>query len=91
LAQAAELLAPGGRLVVVSFHSLEDRIVKRFMARASGRAPGASRHDPANFAERVAPKFKLLTGSAKAPDAAEIRANPRARSAKLRAMERLAA
>jgi 16S rRNA (cytosine1402-N4)-methyltransferase len=90
LAQAAELLAPGGRLVVVSFHSLEDRIVKRFMARASGRAPGASRHDPASFAEMAAPKFRLLTGSAKAPDAAEIRANPRARSAKLRAMERLA-
>jgi 16S rRNA (cytosine1402-N4)-methyltransferase len=90
LAQAAELLAPGGRLVVVSFHSLEDRIVKRFMARASGRAPGASRHDPASFAATALPKFKLLTGGAKAPDAAEIRANPRARSAKLRAMERLA-
>ena len=90
LAQAAELLAPGGRLVVVSFHSLEDRIVKRFMAKASGRAPGASRHDPASFAEMAAPKFRLLTGSAKAPDAAEIGANPRARSAKLRAMERLA-
>jgi 16S rRNA (cytosine1402-N4)-methyltransferase len=90
LAQAAELLTPGGRLVVVSFHSLEDRIVKRFMARASGRAPGASRHDPASFAATASPKFKLLTGSAKAPDAAEVRANPRARSAKLRAMERLA-
>jgi 16S rRNA (cytosine1402-N4)-methyltransferase len=90
LAQAAELLAPGGRLVVVSFHSLEDRIVKRFMARASGRAPGASRHDPASFAATALPKFKLLTGGAKAPEAAEIRANPRARSAKLRAMERLA-
>jgi 16S rRNA (cytosine1402-N4)-methyltransferase len=90
LAQAAEMLAPGGRLVVVSFHSLEDRIVKRFMARASGRAPGASRHDPASFAATASPKFKLLTGGAKAPDAAEVRANPRARSAKLRAMERLA-
>jgi 16S rRNA (cytosine1402-N4)-methyltransferase len=90
LAQAAEMLAPGGRLVVVSFHSLEDRIVKRFMANASGRAPGASRHDPASFAATASPKFKLLTGGAKAPDAAEVRANPRARSAKLRAMERLA-
>jgi 16S rRNA (cytosine1402-N4)-methyltransferase len=91
LTQAAALLAPGGRLVVVSFHSLEDRIVKRFMARASGRAPGASRYDPASFSETATPKFRLLTGSAKAPDAAEVKANPRARSAKLRAMERLAA
>jgi 16S rRNA (cytosine1402-N4)-methyltransferase len=91
LQQAAEILTPGGRLVVVSFHSLEDRIVKRFMAKASGRAPGASRHDPASFSDMAAPKFRLLTGSPKAPDAAEIRANPRARSAKLRAMERLAA
>jgi 16S rRNA (cytosine1402-N4)-methyltransferase len=91
LAQAAELLAPGGRLVVVSFHSLEDRIVKRFMAKASGRAPGASRHDPASFSAVASPKFRLLTGGAKAPDAAEIRTNPRARSAKLRAMERVAA
>jgi 16S rRNA (cytosine1402-N4)-methyltransferase len=91
LAQAAALLTPGGRLVVVSFHSLEDRIVKRFMAKASGRAPGASRYDPASFAPASSPKFRLLTASAKAPDGAEIRTNPRARSAKLRALERLAA
>jgi len=91
LTQAAELLTPGGRLVVVSFHSLEDRIVKRFMAKAAGRAPGASRYDPASFSEAASPKFRLLTGSAKGPDAAEVKANPRARSAKLRAMERLAA
>jgi 16S rRNA (cytosine1402-N4)-methyltransferase len=91
LMQAAELLNPGGRLVVVSFHSLEDRIVKRFMAAATGRAPGSSRHDPASMMTNAAPKFRLLTGSAKAPDAAEVKANPRARSAKLRAMERLAA
>jgi len=91
LTQAAALLAPGGRLVVVSFHSLEDRIVKRFMAQATGRAGGASRHDPASLISAEAPKFRLLTSNGQVPDAAEIRANPRARSARLRAMERLAA
>jgi 16S rRNA (cytosine1402-N4)-methyltransferase len=89
LSQAAALLAPGGRLVVVSFHSLEDRIVKRFMAQAAGRAGGASRHDPASLLNTAAPKFRLLTSFV--PEPAEIRANPRARSARLRAMERLAA
>jgi 16S rRNA (cytosine1402-N4)-methyltransferase len=91
LAQAADLLTPGGRLVVVSFHSLEDRIVKRFMAQATGRAAGASRHDPASLAASPAPKFRLLTGRPQLPEADEIRQNPRARSAKLRAMERFAA
>ncbi len=91
LAQAAELLTPGSRLVVVSFHSLEDRIVKRFMAQASGRAGGASRHDPASLVVEAAPKFRLLTGGPLTPEAGEIRRNPRARSARLRAMERLAA
>jgi 16S rRNA (cytosine1402-N4)-methyltransferase len=91
LEQAAALLAPGGRLVVVSFHSLEDRAVKRFFAAASGRAPGASRHDPASFQHVAAPQFRLLTGSPKTASADEVRRNPRARSAKLRAMERLAA
>jgi 16S rRNA (cytosine1402-N4)-methyltransferase len=90
LAQAASLLNPGGRLVVVSFHSLEDRIVKRFFAGASGRAPGASRHDPASLSAAAAPKFRLLTGSPVVPGDEEMRRNPRARSAKLRAMERLA-
>jgi 16S rRNA (cytosine1402-N4)-methyltransferase len=85
------LLSPGGRLVVVSFHSLEDRVVKRFMAQATGRAGGASRHDPASLISAEVPKFRLLTSNGQVPDAAEIRANPRARSARLRAMERLAA
>jgi 16S rRNA (cytosine1402-N4)-methyltransferase len=92
LAQSAAMLDPGGRLVVVSFHSLEDRIVKQYMARLSGRGPGVSRHDPAGFIQEVAkPKFKLLTGSPVGAAGEETRANPRARSAKLRAMERLAA
>jgi len=90
LAQAAALLTPGARLVAVSFHSLEDRIVKRFMALASGRAAGASRHDPASLVAVAAPKFRLLTGGPQMPEAEEIRRNPRARSARLRAMERLA-
>ena len=91
LAQAASMLSPGGRLVVVSFHSLEDRIVKRFMADAAGRTPGASRHAPASMQPTAKPRFKLLTGSPVTASEVEARANPRARSAKLRAIERLAA
>lgn len=90
LAAAAALLAPGGRLVVVSFHSLEDRIVKRFMAARTGREGLASRHDPAALMARAAPEFRLLTPRAIRPGAAELARNPRARSAKLRAMERIA-
>lgn len=90
LAAAAALLAPGGRLVVVSFHSLEDRIVKRFMAARTGREGQASRHDPAALMARAAPEFRLLTPRAVRPGAAELARNPRARSARLRAMERIA-
>jgi 16S rRNA (cytosine1402-N4)-methyltransferase len=89
LAAAAQLLAPGGRLVVVAFHSLEDRIAKRFMAEAAGRGTGASRHDPGALAARTAPRFRLLTPRALRPTEAETRDNPRARSARLRALERL--
>lgn len=91
LEQAARLLAPGGRLVVVSFHSLEDRIVKQFMVEAAGRTPAPSRHDPRGLAMRPAARFRLLTARPLRPGAAEIAANPRARSARLRAMERGAA
>ena len=91
LAQAAALLAPGGRLVVVSFHSGEDRIVKRFMADAAGRQPAPSRHDPGGLTGRPAPGFSLLTARAGRPTDAEIALNPRARSARLRAIQRLSA
>jgi 16S rRNA (cytosine1402-N4)-methyltransferase len=96
LDQAARLLAPGGRLVVVSFHSLEDRPVKRFMAEAAGRLPAPSRHDPAALQAHGpggarAAAFRLLGNGAEKPGAAEVAANPRARSARLRAMQRLEA
>ncbi len=89
LTQAAALLSPGGRLVVVSFHSLEDRLVKRFMVAAAGRTPGPSRHDPRGLTDRKAAEFALLTARAERPSAAEAAANPRARSARLRALSRL--
>jgi len=87
LAAAERLLAPGGRLAVVSFHSLEDRRVKDFMRRRSGLAPGASRHQP-DRPERPAPSFRLLSRRVIRPDAAEVAHNPRARAARLRAAER---
>jgi 16S rRNA (cytosine1402-N4)-methyltransferase len=85
LAAAETVLKPGGRLVVVAFHSLEDRIVKNFLADRSRRA-GASRHLPE--AVQQAPSFRLLTSRPVIANAAEVAANPRARSAKLRAAER---
>ncbi len=91
LDQAVSLLAPGGRLVVVSFHSLEDRIVKRFMTETSGRTPSPSRHDPRGLLARETSDFRLLTPRAIRPGDAETQANPRARSARMRALQRLEA
>jgi 16S rRNA (cytosine1402-N4)-methyltransferase len=85
LAAAERVLKPAGRLVVVSFHSLEDRIVKTFLAGRS-RAPASSRHRPQMIA--APPTFRVLTRRPETPDEAEIATNPRARSAKLRAAER---
>lgn len=84
---AERLLKPGGRLAVVTFHSLEDRIVKQFLSARSGRAVQASRHVPS--VERPAPRsFLPVTKGPVLPSEAEMAANPRSRSAKLRAAER---
>ncbi len=86
LEAAERLLSPDGRLAVVAFHSLEDRIAKDFLATRSGQGPGVSRHRPAMAPP--APSFERLFRRAKRPDAAECAANPRARSARLRAARR---
>jgi 16S rRNA (cytosine1402-N4)-methyltransferase len=85
---ALKILKPQGRLVVVSFHSLEDRIVKRFLSTRSTTAPRASRHSPVGAPARTA-VFQLL--ARRTPSATELASNPRARSAKLRAGIKLAA
>jgi 16S rRNA (cytosine1402-N4)-methyltransferase len=88
LAAAERVLKPSGRLVVVAFHSLEDRIVKNFLTGRS-RAPAASRHRPQTVAPP--PTFRVLTRRPQTPEESEVASNPRARSAKLRAAERTAA
>jgi 16S rRNA (cytosine1402-N4)-methyltransferase len=87
--EAAELLLrPGGRLCVVSFHSLEDRIVKSFLTDRTGRTPRGSRHIPDPIDAGPAPTFTLVERGAVAAGDDEARINPRARSAKMRAAER---
>ena len=83
LAAAERVLAPGGRLAVVTFHSLEDRIVKQFLARRAGKGEAPGRRLPGEPAP-VTPSFTLPKGQPITPSAAEARANPRSRSAKLR-------
>ncbi|MBK5932879.1 16S rRNA (cytosine1402-N4)-methyltransferase [Rhodovulum imhoffii] len=89
LIAAEAALKPGGRLAVVTFHSLEDRIVKRFLQHRSGRAAAGNRHAPEIEAEPS--RFQVLTRRAVGPDDAEMGANPRARSAKLRIARRTGA
>ena len=88
LAAAEASLAPGGRLAVVSFHSLEDRIVKRFLQERSGSTPSGSRHLP-EVARRT-PSFEAVAKPVRAGDA-ELARNPRSRSATLRVARRTAA
>lgn len=88
LTASEQVLKTGGRLVVVSFHSLEDRIVKNFLTER-GKRGGGSRHLPES--EKAAPSFELLTKRPVIAGVDEVAANPRARSAKLRAARRTAA
>lgn len=87
LVAAERALKAGGRLCVVTFHSLEDRIVKSFLSVRAGRTPAGSRHAPP-LAQGADPSFRLLFNGAQGPSEAETKANPRARSAKLRAAVR---
>ncbi len=89
LMAAERALKPGGKLAVVTFHSVEDRMVKRFLTARAGAGGNANRYAPER--QQAAPAFKLKSRKAIAADAAEIAQNPRARSAKLRVAERTAA
>ncbi|MBI1384572.1 MAG: 16S rRNA (cytosine(1402)-N(4))-methyltransferase RsmH [Rhizobiales bacterium] len=91
LCAAERVLRPGGRLAVVSFHSLEDRIVKRFMRARAGRQARPSRHLPERSEQFDEPGFRIVNPRPLHPGNDEIRANPRARSASLRIAVRTAA
>jgi len=90
LEAAERVLKAGGRLAVVAFHSLEDRIVKQFLQARSKPAPASSRHLP-QTTQTNRQTFRMLGAQPRTPNPAEIASNPRARSAKLRAAEKLAA
>lgn len=90
LVAAERVLKAGGRLAVVAFHSLEDRIVKHFLTEQSGASPKGSRHAPAETSA-VQPAFTLVWSRARMPSPEEMERNPRARSARIRAAERTAA
>ena len=86
LSASLKLLKPNGRLVVVSFHSLEDRIVKNFMMHCAGRTPNVNRHMPIGVSQPIL--FQIMTKKPIVADEAELKRNPRAHSAKLRAAKR---
>ena len=88
LLAAETLLKPGGRLVVVTFHSLEDRIVKKFFAARCGKVSHGSRHHPPENIQLSRPSFQFINRRAVSPNKMETQVNPRARSAKLRAVMR---
>lgn len=90
LEAAEQVLKPGGRLAVVTFHSLEDRVVKRFLKERSGATPAGSRHLPARADTGPASTFEAVAKPVR-PGEAELKANPRARSATLRVARRTAA
>jgi 16S rRNA (cytosine1402-N4)-methyltransferase len=87
LEAAEQVLKPGGRLAVVTFHSLEDRLVKRFLKERSGDVPSGSRHLPEQVQARPEPSFEAVAKPVRAGEA-ETRSNPRARSATLRVARR---
>lgn len=85
LAAAERVLKPGGRLAVVAFHSLEDAIVKRFLRQRTDKEAQGSRHLPPGASPKHAPSFRFVNHRPVSPGEEELAANPRARSAKLRA------
>lgn len=87
LAAAERILAPGGRMAIVSFHSLEDRRVKQFLRDRAGRNPKGSRHLP-EIAQQGEPTLRLIAPGGIEPGETELARNPRARSARLRVAER---
>ena len=91
LEAAERLLNPGGRLVIVAFHSLEDRRVKNFFNERQGKTTGRSRYLPPGEDSHKRPSFSVITKRPVRPSAAELKQNPRARSARLRVAERTAA
>lgn len=90
LAAAERILKPGGRLVVVTFHSLEDRIVKRFLTARSGNTPRGSRHLPDSSNQFYEPSFHIVNRRPLTSEKGELDVNPRSRSARLRAATRTA-
>jgi len=84
LSAAERCLKPGGRLVVVTFHSLEDRIVKRFFTARAGKETGTSRHLPQQSLKSNAPSFRIVNPRPLTPSKGELEVNPRARSARAR-------